>query len=274
MAVRAGPPARSRSRASSSSAAAITLATWPTPGSGEAPFSIPRPTARPTSAPLPYPDGREPARVSPGLLWVALPHDPRDPNGRSRNSKRPPSTLATGFGLGSGPSSSSSSSCSSSSPDGPASEDEEDDEDEEESGPDLHTQDPRPETQDPPLATALESAHPAAGAASLLRRCPAFAELPEAELAQLAAQFEARSYPLGHTICTAEEPADAFYLIASGRVRVVVENREGQRVTLFVLGAGQHFGEESMQEGGRYGATVRAASEVAVLRLEGRRFAR
>jgi ATP-binding cassette subfamily B protein len=103
---------------------------------------------------------------------------------------------------------------------------------------------------------------------------PAFADLPEAERAALAARFEALSYRLGHTIYSADEPAEAFYLIASGRVRVVAENREGQRVTLSVLGAGQHFGEEAIQEGARYGATARAASDVTLFRLPARDFIR
>jgi subfamily B ATP-binding cassette protein HlyB/CyaB len=114
----------------------------------------------------------------------------------------------------------------------------------------------------------------AADPAPLLRRCPAFAQLPEADLAALAAKFEPVNLRLGHTVYSAGDPADGFYLVASGRVRVVVENREGQRVTLSVLGAGQHFGEEAIQDNGQYGATVRAASDVTLFRLPGREFSR
>src|SRR5205085_4923051 len=94
------------------------------------------------------------------------------------------------------------------------------------------------------------------------------------ELAALAGRFELIRYPLGHTVYSDGEPAEGFYVIASGRFRVVGENREGQRVTLSVLGAGQHFGEEAIREGARYGATVRAASDSTAFRLQARDFQR
>ncbi len=110
--------------------------------------------------------------------------------------------------------------------------------------------------------------------AALLGRTPPFADLPEGERAALAARYEAESFRLGQVICEAGDPAEYFYLVAAGRVRVVGEDREGKRVTLSVLGAGQHVGEEAMQAGARCAATVRAASEVTLFRLPASEFAR
>src|SRR5262249_54359156 len=73
---------------------------------------------------------------------------------------------------------------------------------------------------------------------------------------------------------SAGDTADAFYMIASGRVRVVAENREGQAITLSTLGTGQHFGEEAAQSRAKRTTTARAASEAVGLSLPAEAFQR
>ncbi len=49
----------------------------------------------------------------------------------------------------------------------------------------------------------------------------------------------------GESIYFQDDPADYFYLIKSGRVRLFLSSEEGKELTLEILGADQMFGEAS-----------------------------
>ena len=49
----------------------------------------------------------------------------------------------------------------------------------------------------------------------------------------------------GESIYFQDDPADCFYLIKSGRVRLFLSSEEGKELTLEILGADQMFGEAS-----------------------------
>src|ERR1044071_9531789 len=99
-----------------------------------------------------------------------------------------------------------------------------------------------------------------------LRQVTAFALLGERELEQLGEQLLMVHYGIGRVICSAGEPADAFYLVYSGRARVITETPEGE-VTVGTLSRGDHFGEQALLSGGTRAFTVRAAEDLVVLRL-------
>ena len=61
-----------------------------------------------------------------------------------------------------------------------------------------------------------------------LRQVAAFALLDEVELQQLSDQLEMAHFGIGQVICRAGEPADAFYLVYSGRARVLAMTPEGE----------------------------------------------
>ncbi len=98
---------------------------------------------------------------------------------------------------------------------------------------------------------------------------PQLGSLDEGARTFVTGSFVAREYPFGAVIAREGEPADAFYLIASGEAREIKRGLQGQEVSLGKLGPGDSFGLEGvLGEGSRHAATVRASSRVEVFRLE------
>ncbi|HMC36170.1 MAG TPA: cyclic nucleotide-binding domain-containing protein, partial [Myxococcales bacterium] len=58
--------------------------------------------------------------------------------------------------------------------------------------------------------------------ASLLRQVTIFRELPAEVLADLATRVRPRSAEAGSVIVSAEEPGDSLFVIARGKVKVVL----------------------------------------------------
>jgi CRP/FNR family cyclic AMP-dependent transcriptional regulator len=107
-------------------------------------------------------------------------------------------------------------------------------------------------------------------ALKVLRRVPLFAELAEADLEALAALARERRYPKGSVIVFSGELGDALYVIARGRVKVVLLDEDGREVILAILGVGEHFGELSLIDGQPRSAHVIALDDtrLVVLRRE------
>ena len=63
-------------------------------------------------------------------------------------------------------------------------------------------------------------------------------------------------------------PTDAFYVLVSGRARLVKQTANGDEIALDVLRAGDSFGEAELLEGAPRLSTVRASSDVLALRLD------
>ncbi|MDP9073818.1 MAG: peptidase domain-containing ABC transporter [Actinomycetota bacterium] len=82
------------------------------------------------------------------------------------------------------------------------------------------------------------------------------------------ASFVPLSVPFGTVVTGEGDEADAFFVIASGRARVLKMAEGGQEIPLGVLGPGDSFGEMAMLCGGRRTATVRTSSAVDLLRLD------
>ncbi|NOT59798.1 MAG: cyclic nucleotide-binding domain-containing protein, partial [Acidobacteria bacterium] len=108
----------------------------------------------------------------------------------------------------------------------------------------------------------------------LLAETEAFAAFSADELDQCAAQLELVHYALGQTVCRAGDEADAFFLVYSGRARVVADTESGEEMTVGTLVRGNHFGEQGLLGNARRHYTVRAASELDLLRLSREAFER
>src|ERR1044071_3814267 len=67
-----------------------------------------------------------------------------------------------------------------------------------------------------------------------------FAQLDAAEMTELAARFETRSLKRGETVIRQGEPADALYIVVSGRFSVT---RTGRRAPIAEIGPDQPIGE-------------------------------
>ena len=101
-----------------------------------------------------------------------------------------------------------------------------------------------------------------------LNDLPVFRFLPPAVRESVVARFLPVSYPFGSVIVREGEAADAFYVVVSGRARVVKRADTGEEVALDSLRAGDSFGEMALLEHTARTATVRASSDVEVMRLD------
>ncbi len=102
----------------------------------------------------------------------------------------------------------------------------------------------------------------------VLARSSLFRFVPEAKRARLHGLFSRASYEFGDLITKQDDPADAFFVIVSGRAHVVRMSETGQELSLNFLGPGAEFGESALLTGGKRNATVRCSSSVEALRLE------
>lgn len=97
----------------------------------------------------------------------------------------------------------------------------------------------------------------------LLRRLPIFAPLPLADVETLALRLEPVPVAAGELLFSQGDAGDRFYVVASGRLEVVVD---GRRRT--VLGDGEGFGEIALVRECPRTATVRALAPGQLLALD------
>jgi uncharacterized membrane protein len=97
---------------------------------------------------------------------------------------------------------------------------------------------------------------------------PLFADLTDADRADLRRLFQPRLVEPNRAIVWIGETGDEFFIIEHGHVVISYPDEGGQEVTLAVLGPGHFFGELSLLDGGRRTATARAQTDVRLLVLD------
>ncbi|MEW5853066.1 MAG: Crp/Fnr family transcriptional regulator [Myxococcota bacterium] len=100
-----------------------------------------------------------------------------------------------------------------------------------------------------------------------LRRVSIFATIPDRDLDTLAGAVAERSYEKDALIVGADDPGDSLFVIASGRVKVVLYGESGREVILSVLKEGDFFGEMSLLDNQPRSANVRAIEPSRMLIL-------
>src|SRR3954451_3786827 len=90
-----------------------------------------------------------------------------------------------------------------------------------------------------------------------LRRVPLFADLDDAERAQVAVLFKERHFAAGETVVKEGADGAAFFLIVSGEASVAVGSAERAS-----LGAGDHFGEIALIDEDVRSATITATTDL------------
>ncbi len=103
---------------------------------------------------------------------------------------------------------------------------------------------------------------------SPLNDLPILQFLPEKVRKLIVDSFVPGSFTFGQTIVREGEPADAFYLLVSGQARVVKQGDNAEEISLNMLRPGDSFGEMGLLEEASRNATVRATSDVSVLKLD------
>src|SRR5438046_8713368 len=107
----------------------------------------------------------------------------------------------------------------------------------------------------------------------LLRRSDLFRFLPDEHFEKIRPLLQEERHDFGDLIVKQGEPANAFYILISGRARVVKSgSSNGEEIVLATLRPGDSFGEAALTEGGTRTATVRCSTAGEVLRMERAQF--
>ncbi|HTX63616.1 MAG TPA: cyclic nucleotide-binding domain-containing protein, partial [Acidimicrobiales bacterium] len=94
------------------------------------------------------------------------------------------------------------------------------------------------------------------------------ADLPPDVRRLVVEAFERVDFDFGAVLMREGDPADSYWVLSEGRVRVVRDGADGNEVTLTTLGPGATFGEGALLRQGARTSTVRAATPGSALRLD------
>jgi CRP-like cAMP-binding protein len=101
-----------------------------------------------------------------------------------------------------------------------------------------------------------------------LLRLPLLAELRPDEVQALTAEAAVTTYADDTLLFSAGDPADRFFAVVAGYVRLFALNNDGHETTIEVIGAGSSFAEAAIFATGRYpvNAEVAAGSRLVSVR--------
>ncbi len=108
---------------------------------------------------------------------------------------------------------------------------------------------------------------------AILKQIPIFEGLNWFELNRISRQAGLVEFNKGDILCKQGDPADAFYVIVSGRVYSYALNPAGQKEEVDFLLRGMHFGVISTLTGENHSHTYEAINDSVVLKIEKTDFA-
>jgi CRP/FNR family transcriptional regulator len=91
-----------------------------------------------------------------------------------------------------------------------------------------------------------------------------FQGLPEAQVQELAAVGQRQRYAKGEWLFTEGDPAEGFFVVGRGRVRVFKTAWDGREQTLHILGPGEPVGEVPVFAGTHFPASAQAIEDADV----------
>ncbi|HEY3166542.1 MAG TPA: cyclic nucleotide-binding domain-containing protein, partial [Candidatus Binatia bacterium] len=103
--------------------------------------------------------------------------------------------------------------------------------------------------------------------ADTIRSIPIFSGLSREDVAKVMGKMEEISFGAGTTIFSQGDQGDAFYLIQSGTVQVVLESRTGNSEIVAILGPQDWFGEMALLSGEPRSATIHTVKDTTLWRL-------
>ncbi len=101
----------------------------------------------------------------------------------------------------------------------------------------------------------------------LLRNVPMFSLLPGDQLLLLTQVVLRKPYPKNSTVIATGDPADALYIVISGRLKVMMSDKEGREIILAILHQGEVFGEMGLIDQAPRSATVVAMESCELLTI-------
>jgi CRP-like cAMP-binding protein len=107
-----------------------------------------------------------------------------------------------------------------------------------------------------------------------LRTVPLFSKLRDSDLELLAGLLTPRDYARNRVILFAHDPCDAFYVVLSGQVKVMLIAEDGREVVLSLVRQGDFFGEMALMDDEPYSSSAIAMEESRLLVLHRDNFRR
>ena len=103
----------------------------------------------------------------------------------------------------------------------------------------------------------------------------AFHRIPPANIAQLFNCMRSAKFPAGDVVIQQGDKGDCYFILTEGRVQVVSQDADGiNEIELSQLGVGRGFGEEALLSGNPRNATVRALTDISVMKIDAQDFER
>jgi len=81
---------------------------------------------------------------------------------------------------------------------------------------------------------------------AFVRRIPLFSIYRDEELAELIKLAQLRSVRAGELVFDQGDQGDSFYVVYSGRIRILRKNEAGKEINLGVCSRSDHFGETAL----------------------------
>ncbi|HET8996831.1 MAG TPA: Crp/Fnr family transcriptional regulator [Acetobacteraceae bacterium] len=103
---------------------------------------------------------------------------------------------------------------------------------------------------------------------AMLARAPLFAGMPAGGLSEVASAASAVRCMPGETLFGQDDPADAFFVLISGRVKIAQVTVEGHQVVLRYIGPGEVFGAVPLFTNTGYPAASIAVTDSMALRWD------
>jgi CRP-like cAMP-binding protein len=110
--------------------------------------------------------------------------------------------------------------------------------------------------------------------AELLRNLPLFQQLPEPVLASLLATATIRSVERGTDLFVQGDPADRFFVVLEGWVKLYRVNRDGAEAVVTIMNAGESFAEAAMFAQGSFPVCAQAVTDLRLVAITTQAFAR
>src|SRR3954464_1555202 len=110
--------------------------------------------------------------------------------------------------------------------------------------------------------------------AALLRNLPLFQQLPEPVLVSLLTTATVRTEERGTDLFVQGDPADRFFIVLEGWVKLYRINRDGAEAVVTMVNAGESFAEAAMFAQGNFPVCAQAVTDLRVLSITSQAFAR
>jgi CRP/FNR family cyclic AMP-dependent transcriptional regulator len=104
-------------------------------------------------------------------------------------------------------------------------------------------------------------------AVTTLRSVPLFSQLRDSDLEQLGSLMKRREYARKRVILFANDPCEAFYIVLSGQVKLMLLAEDGREVVLSLMRDGDFFGEMALMDDEPYSASAIAVEDSSLLML-------